>query len=113
MECAVSVCGGSSSGVPSECSFLSDVLVSASQRQDDGETDQEQLDIFSSDSMSDHTETESRAGVSFYFKVRVCVCVCYCTVKDMGQKEGRNKGRKDSRQKTKRVFRKGKLKKKE
>ncbi|XP_060716734.1 calmodulin-regulated spectrin-associated protein 3 isoform X2 [Tachysurus vachellii] len=66
--CAASVCGGSSSGAPSECSFLSDVLVSASQRQEEGETDQEQLDIFSSDSMSDHTETESRAGVSFYFK---------------------------------------------
>ncbi|KAB5523766.1 hypothetical protein PHYPO_G00156220 [Pangasianodon hypophthalmus] len=68
VECAVSTCGGSSSGAPSECSFLSDVLVSASQRQEEGETDQEQLDIFSSDSMSDHTETESRAGVSFYFK---------------------------------------------
>ncbi|XP_026767098.3 calmodulin-regulated spectrin-associated protein 3 isoform X2 [Pangasianodon hypophthalmus] len=68
VECAVSTCGGSSSGAPSECSFLSDVLISASQRQEEGETDQEQLDIFSSDSMSDHTETESRAGVSFYFK---------------------------------------------
>ncbi|TTE81767.1 Calmodulin-regulated spectrin-associated protein 3 [Bagarius yarrelli] len=67
-ECAVSVCGGSSSGAPSECSFFSDMLVSASQRQEEGETDQEQLDIFSSDSMSDHTETESRAGLSIYFK---------------------------------------------
>ncbi|XP_053472245.1 calmodulin-regulated spectrin-associated protein 3 isoform X2 [Ictalurus furcatus] len=68
VECAVSVCGGSSSGAPSECSFLSDVLISTSQRQEEGETDQEQLDIFSSDSMSDHTETESKAGLSFYFK---------------------------------------------
>ncbi|XP_060755298.1 calmodulin-regulated spectrin-associated protein 3 isoform X3 [Neoarius graeffei] len=68
VECAVSVCGGSSSGAPSECSFLSDMLISTSQRQEEGETDQDQLDIFSSDSMSDHMETESKAGVSFYFK---------------------------------------------
>ncbi|KAF5889780.1 calmodulin-regulated spectrin-associated protein 3-like isoform X1 [Clarias magur] len=67
VECAVSVCGGSSSGAPSECSFFSDMLISASQRQEEGETDQEQLDVFSSDSMSDQTETESRAGVSFFF----------------------------------------------
>ncbi|KAF7689191.1 hypothetical protein HF521_012544 [Silurus meridionalis] len=68
VECAASICGGSSSGAPSECSFLSDMLISTSLRQEEVETDQEQLDIFSSDSMSDHTEAESRAGVSFYFK---------------------------------------------
>lgn len=69
----MSVCGGSSSGAPSECSFFSDMLISASQRQEEGETDQEQLDVFSSDSMSDQTETESRAGVSFFFnKVHIC-----------------------------------------
>ncbi|XP_062866759.1 calmodulin-regulated spectrin-associated protein 3 [Trichomycterus rosablanca] len=67
-ECAASVLGGSSSGAPSECSFFSDVLMSASQRQDEGEMDQEQLDVFSSDSMSDHMEAESKAGVSFYLK---------------------------------------------
>lgn len=61
--------GGGSSGAASECSFFSDMLVSVSQRHDEGETDQEQLDVFSSDSMSDHTETESKAGVSFYLKV--------------------------------------------
>ncbi|XP_036412862.1 LOW QUALITY PROTEIN: calmodulin-regulated spectrin-associated protein 3 [Colossoma macropomum] len=64
----VSVGGGSSSGAPSECSFESDVLLSAPLRLEEGETDQEQPDIFSSDSMSDHTETESRAGVGIYYK---------------------------------------------
>ncbi|XP_066516531.1 calmodulin-regulated spectrin-associated protein 3 [Hoplias malabaricus] len=66
--CRTSVCGGSSSGPPSECSFESDVLLSASLRPDEAETDPEQLDIFSSDSMSDHAETESRNGVGFYVK---------------------------------------------
>ncbi|XP_072513191.1 calmodulin-regulated spectrin-associated protein 3 isoform X2 [Salminus brasiliensis] len=65
---AVSACGGSSSGAPSECSFDSDVLLSAPLRMEEAETDQEQPDIFSSDSMSDHTETESRAGAGIYFK---------------------------------------------
>ncbi|KAI4896319.1 hypothetical protein NFI96_027692 [Prochilodus magdalenae] len=65
---AASVGGCSSSGAPSECSFESDVLLSAPLRLEEGETDQEQTDIFSSDSMSDHTETESRAGVGLYYK---------------------------------------------
>ncbi|KAK1803149.1 hypothetical protein P4O66_021682 [Electrophorus voltai] len=60
--------GGSSSGAPSECSFESDLLLSAPIRQDEGDTDQEPLDIFSSDSMSDQTETESRIGVALYVK---------------------------------------------
>ncbi|XP_049325362.1 calmodulin-regulated spectrin-associated protein 3 isoform X3 [Astyanax mexicanus] len=64
----VSVCGGSSSGPPSECSFESDVLLSAPLRTEEGETDQDQTDIFSSDSMSDQTETESRAGGGIFFK---------------------------------------------
>ncbi|XP_076838811.1 calmodulin-regulated spectrin-associated protein 3 isoform X2 [Brachyhypopomus gauderio] len=59
---------GSSSGAPSECSFESDMLLSAPLRQDEGDTDQEPLDIFSSDSMSDQTETESRTGVGLYVK---------------------------------------------
>ncbi|KAL7845082.1 hypothetical protein AOLI_G00232740 [Acnodon oligacanthus] len=68
VACPVSLGGGSSSGAPSECSFESDVLLSAPLRLEEGETDQEQPDIFSSDSMSDHTETESRAGVGIYYK---------------------------------------------
>ncbi|XP_055060004.2 calmodulin-regulated spectrin-associated protein 3 isoform X2 [Misgurnus anguillicaudatus] len=72
--------GGSSSGAPSECSYENDVLLSSACLKDETEetegvgtleddTDLEQgTEIFSSDSMSDHTETESRLGLDVFFK---------------------------------------------